>query len=137
MTFPMLARNFEYTYDGQTLYYTVISERDKTCKVGALSLYTAGDLVIPAVANDGENEYAVTEIGSFGGCYMSSVTIPNSVTKIGERAFHGCPLLTSVTIPNSVTTIGDNAFSSCILTSITIPNSVIKSGIMHSKHAFT
>ena len=56
---------------------------------------------------------------------MTSVTIPNSVTSIGEGAFEHCTGLTSVTIPNSVTSIGYRAFRNCgSLTSVTIPNSV-------------
>ncbi|MCM8871999.1 MAG: leucine-rich repeat domain-containing protein [Paludibacteraceae bacterium] len=59
-----------------------------------------------------------------------SITIPNSVTSIGEYAFGGCTGLTSITIPNSVTSIGDEAFDDCTgLTSITIPNSVTSIGI--------
>ena len=51
--------------------------------------------------------------------------IPNSVTTIGEYAFHHCSGLTSITIPYSVTTIGNWSFGYCSgLTSITIPNSV-------------
>ena len=42
---------------------------------------------------------------------LISVTIPNSVTSIGNSAFCGCSSLTSITIPNSVTSIGDCAFS--------------------------
>ena len=58
-----------------------------------------------------------------------SVTIPNSVTIIGEDAFSRCEGLTSITIPNSVTSIGDYAFYDCTgLTSVTIPSSVTSIG---------
>ncbi len=74
----------------------------------------------------------VTSIGNgaFADCRsLTSVTIPNSVTSIGESAFRGCRSLTSVTIPNSVTSIGNEAFKDCSgLTSVTIPNSVTSIG---------
>jgi len=83
---------------------------------------------------------------------LTSITIPNSVTSIGENvfnsctnlasvsfptntafttingaAFSGCSSLTSITIPNSVSSIENNAFQMCTsLTSITIPNSVTR-----------
>jgi uncharacterized repeat protein (TIGR02543 family) len=41
------------------------------------------------------------------------VTIPDSVTSIGNSAFRGCISLTSVTIENSVTSIGSSAFYGC------------------------
>ena len=75
---------------------------------------------------------SVTSIGdgAFSYCKnLTSVTIPNSVTSIGSSAFYGCTSLTSVTIPDSVTSIGWHAFESCTsLTSITIPNSVTSIG---------
>ena len=56
---------------------------------------------------------------------MTSVTIPDSVTLIGNYAFRNCTSLKSVTIGNSVTSIGNEAFYDCTsLTSVTIPNSV-------------
>ena len=52
---------------------------------------------------------------------LTSITIPDSVTKIGERVFVFCTSLTSVTIPDNVTSIGELVFEFCSsLTSITI-----------------
>ena len=63
---------------------------------------------------------------AFSNCSsLTSITIGNNVTSIGDSAFRGCSSLASITIPDSVTSIGDYAFSHCSsLTSITIPGSV-------------
>jgi hypothetical protein len=50
---------------------------------------------------------------AFSGCGFSSITIPNSVNRIGFGAFRCCDKLTSVTIPSSVTSIGIYAFEYC------------------------
>jgi len=62
---------------------------------------------------------------AFFGSHLTSVTIPDSVTHIGSRAFSGCTGLTNITIPNGVTNIGNDAFYCCTgLTNFTIPNGV-------------
>ena len=74
---------------------------------------------------------SVTSIGAnaFTGCGLTYVSIGNSVTSIGGYAFADCPNLTYVSIGNSVTSIGGGAFYGCIgLPSVTIPNSVTSIG---------
>lgn len=58
---------------------------------------------------------------------LASVTIPNSVTRVGLFAFSDCSSLTSVTILDGVTSIGAGAFFKCSsLASVTIPSSVTR-----------
>ena len=57
------------------------------------------------------------------------VTIPSSVTSIGDYAFYECSNLSSVYNGNGVISIGNYAFSKCYpLESIIIPNSVTSIG---------
>ena len=61
--------------------------------------------------------------GAFWECTgLTGVTMPNSVTNIGESTFYRCSSLRDVTIPNGVTRIESDMFSGCSsLASVTIP----------------
>ena len=60
---------------------------------------------------------------------LSSITLPNSITSIGDFAFYGCTGLKTVNIPNGVTSIGKYAFDGCAdISAITIPYSVTSIG---------
>ena len=88
---------------------------------------TATDVVIPGEI-DG---YTVTGIAewAFEESNLTSVTIPDCVTVIGQGAFYNCQSLANITIPESVVTIEYGAFYNCrSLTSITIPESVTTLG---------
>jgi hypothetical protein len=97
--------------------------------------YAAENLVIPEYVFANGKFYKVTSIGNSAfeaSLLTGSLTIPNSVTSIGERAFAGLWRLTgSLTIPDSVISIGIGAFATCIgfIGSLNIPDSVISIGI--------
>lgn len=61
-------------------------------------------------------------IYKYSGCQsLLDISIPNSVTTIGEGAFYCCSSLTSVAVPNSLTNMGSGIFRECTgLTSISI-----------------
>lgn len=132
-------RDFTFTYEGQTLIYTVLDEDAKTCepKQGRASTSTAvnkisGDLIIPQFASDGKDNFTVVSISThaFASCdNLTSVSIPESATEIKLGAFGDCSKLESIIIPKSVSVIGQAAFSNCTnLSSVTIPKSVISIG---------
>lgn len=87
-----------------------------------------GELVIPAQIEG----YPVTGIlkNAFYGCYeLTAVTIPESVTTIGDSAFGDCTGLTEVTLSEGVTTLGVYSFGGCTgLTGITLPDSLVTIG---------
>ena len=83
---------------------------------------TEADVVIPeGVTSIEDGAFTDYSVGNsmFGGIYVSStfyttsitsVSIPDSVTNIGNEVFAFCTSLEDIVIPSGVTTIGDNVF---------------------------
>lgn len=111
---------FRYVLDSETKTATLLPKKNDQY---------SGDIVVPekVKGNDGV-EYVVTVFVDrcFEDCRgLTSISIPSSVTSLGNECFKGCRGLTSVTIPSSVTSLGEYCFYDCSgLTSITIPSSV-------------
>ncbi|MBE6343270.1 MAG: T9SS type A sorting domain-containing protein [Lentimicrobiaceae bacterium] len=138
------AQNFGSTvtidYGTHSLKFTVTNVDPAECEVICPTNKPTVDfnVVIPEKVVIEGSEFPVTRIGDnafkpyAGSSYYSrlkSVSIPNTVTTIGNYAFHDCGGLVGITIPNSVTSIGNYAFSYCTgLLGITFPNSVSSIG---------
>lgn len=104
-----------------------------------LNCYSLKSIVIPPLITEigsftnCKNLTSVTlnsglkSISGFEGCGFSTITLPNSLTSIGYKAFSACNNLASIVIPPNVKTIDNGAFSSCSsLKSVSIPQSVIE-----------
>ena len=91
------------------------------------------ELTLPA-SFTAHNGTEITEYGIYDYAFyyyrgLTSVTIPDGVTSIGDEAFRNCTGLTSVTIGDGVKSIGSSAFRYCTgLTSVTIPDGVTRIG---------
>lgn len=75
-----------------------------------------------------------------GDLNLISMTLPDSVRYIGEKAFYGCENLKSINLPDSIENIGEMAFADCqALEEIHIPTSLksIQQGTFASCRSLT
>ena len=88
--------------------------------------FSEGNLTIP-------NSVTVIGDGAFSDCssFMKELKLSENLTKIGKDVFKNCKRLSGdLTIPNSVTEIGNGAFSDCSLLNgkLTLSNKLTKIG---------
>ena len=101
------------TVDGSNQYYSsdesgVLFNKDKTELIQYPIRSEKTEYIIP----DGVRSIAPCAFNCFA-YGLTSVTIPDSVTSIGNYAFYDCTGLKSVTIGSGVTSIGVDAFFGC------------------------
>ena len=132
------------TVDGSNRCYSsaegLLFDKDKT-RLIQCPVAKVGDYAVPdGVTNVESFAFAtsslksitipdsVTSIGDnvfFNCCNLTNVTILGSLGSIESRTFYFCVNLRTATIPSGVTSIGDEAFSDCYsLSDATIPDSV-------------
>ena len=136
---------------GQTLAYTITSDTmPYTVSLVRGDASLSGDIEIPESVEYNDIVYSVTAIGDTAFSHESSITsitVPNTVTSVGERAFFDCrgirglvyndnilmyvPYLSSsvISVPEGIKTIHRDAFIDHYnLSTLTIPSSVTDIG---------
>lgn len=115
---------FEYAVDRRWTG----SEYEYGVRITRCDKNVSGKVVIPEAIEG----YEVKWISSyaFSSCKnITEITIPDSVTKIGEGAFKNCKLLSKVILPKNLNVIGAQIFFGCSsLESIIIPEGVTEIG---------
>ena len=127
--------DYDFVVDG--IYYMIIEGNKVGVVMNGGSPYGyvqyMGDIVIPNQVTYEGVTYDVVEIKdfAFSGCEgITSVTIGNYVTRIGQEAFYGCTGLTELILGDYVISVGDRAFIYCSsLSSVVIGHGVRNIGI--------
>lgn len=111
----------ELATEGGTLWFQRMPEgcalvRAEGSGVSLTVPETVGDLPVRAIRN--------CALGDSWPA-LETVTLPDSVTEIGNSAFSGCEKLVQINLPPKLETIGNSAFSGCkSLTELTMPDSL-------------
>ena len=148
-------KNFTNYYGGEVIADGITYRIDENDAMVAAAEATLTEANIPSSVEFEGNQYPVIKINDevfSGNTNLTSVTLPESLTTLGDRAFYtckslktikipsgvtaipghcfdGCSSLESVTIPEGVMTIGDVAFYACSINALTLPESLEKIGI--------
>lgn len=142
MIFVCSLPSFAYDFIYNDIAYNIIDEEQKYVEVTKRyqsgkpysTIFANVDLVLPSEVEYNGVVYTCTQIGEYafgesGFDSMSSVTIPNSVIKIGPKAFRSCYNLLSVVIPSNVISIEEEAFcQSHDIVKVTLPENLQSMG---------
>lgn len=129
---PQIIEDFTFN-NGELVSYTgsdaevEIPNTYSTAVINGETVFVEGDTYAVTAIADGD---LIPASGTITGAFynnrtITSVVIPDTVTRIGDYAFSNCSNLESVTMPNDLEEIGFRAFNGCeSLTGITFVNSL-------------
>ncbi len=88
------------------------SRGDGTCVLTGVGDCADKNITVPEQSPDGETVQAIARSAFAGDTGIRRVTLPSTITTIGDYAFYESSL-TEINIPSSVTSVGEAAFSNC------------------------
>jgi hypothetical protein len=127
----IVSQDFDTSNTLRNIFGEYVSEfilGEGVTKIGNNAFYYSG--YAPTTVTSVTLPESLTAIGdnAFNACEIASLSFGNNLKTIGSYAFQYCPL-TSITIPNSVTSIGEKAFSDCsALSSVSLGSGVTSIG---------
>ena len=114
---------------GNPVIYTV-SSVGSLASVVSVEMTGASSLTIPETFTYNGWLYTITSLADSSSnatsvfypsiSYLTGVTMPNTIRRIGDFAFASCTNLNNITIPSSVTSIGTSAFKRAGLVEVNI-----------------
>lgn len=111
---------------GNKLLFT--TNGDGTCSAYTINVNIT-ELVIPNYSKSGDLVVALDDrFASKLTTKLTSVTLPEGLRVIGDRAFYNCMALTSVNFPATLQTIGSQAFTGAGITSAELPEGLTSIG---------
>ncbi len=131
------------TIENVQMTFVVLSSKDRTVEAGyynedrykgyCIPKSTSGHVTIP----DKIYGYTVVSIAEYAfeeNKNLTSITVPNTVSKIGAGAFSDCPKLISIELPDSIMQLPSSLFfNDSSLVTVTIPQGIksLPSRIFH------
>ena len=116
-----------YSYKGSAEVISDTLFEDKTTRIAAYCFYGNNGLRAITLPS------SITNIGqsAFEYCNnLTKITLSSNIRKIERRTFYWCNKLTTINLPSPITSIGDYAFERCSsLTSITLPSGLTSIGL--------
>lgn len=106
-------KNFTNYYGGEVIADGITYRIDENDAMVAAAEATLTEANIPSSVEFEGNQYPVIKINDevfSGNTNLTSVTLPESLTTLGDRAFYTCRFKT-LTLPSTITKIDDGVFS--------------------------
>ena len=99
---------YAYDFEVDGIYYNVIDFNDLTCKIVPGDKVYTGEIKIPSQITFNDRTFLVTEISddAFTNSDITSITIPNTIEQINNKAFDECSKLKEFTIEDGENNLG-------------------------------
>lgn len=127
------------TVIGNATYTAIFTQQEKPSDFSifevadgwAIENYTGGDsrITIPSSIK-GHQIVEIAEKAFKDNSKLLTVSLPNSIKRIGKWAFYGCTRLYEINLPSSLESIGNACFFGAALTEIILPTSLKEAGFL-------